>query len=241
MNKLYYDFHIHSCLSPCADDDMTPANIAGMAALAGLNAIALTDHNSCKNCEALLYFARQYGLIAIPGMELCTAEEVHVLCYFRNLQDALAFDEYVSSHMLAIKNNPSYFGNQYIYNCHDEISGIEETSLITSTMITFFELPEILRQFRGIMVPAHLDKSSNSLLANLGFIPEDSTFITAELADLAHEKQLKRKHPYLQDCRILCSSDAHRLENIHDARYYLELENFSLTNLFWLLQSKKIP
>ena len=77
---LSYDLHIHSCLSPCGDDDMTPCNIAGMAALIGLDVIAVTDHNTCKNCPAVMDAASQYPVTVIPGMELCTIEEVHVRC-----------------------------------------------------------------------------------------------------------------------------------------------------------------
>lgn len=83
--RISYDLHIHSCLSPCGDDDMTPNNIVGMAALKELNVIAVTDHNSCKNCPAIMKLAKAYGIIAIPGMELTTSEEVHVLCYFYTL------------------------------------------------------------------------------------------------------------------------------------------------------------
>ena len=73
MISLYYDLHLHSCLSPCGDDDMTPANIVGMAAVKGLEVIAVTDHNSCRNCPAAMYHGRNYGVIVIPGMELCTS------------------------------------------------------------------------------------------------------------------------------------------------------------------------
>ena len=73
--ELSYDLHIHSCLSSCGDDDMTPGNIVGMAAIKGLDVIAVTDHNSCRNCPAVLKLAEQYGVLAIPGMELTTAEE----------------------------------------------------------------------------------------------------------------------------------------------------------------------
>lgn len=97
MNGLYYDLHLHSCLSPCGDDDMTPANIVGMAAVKGLDVIALTDHNSCKNCPAAIHHGQQYGVIVIPGMELCTIEEVHIICLFPELDAALAFDQYVYS------------------------------------------------------------------------------------------------------------------------------------------------
>ena len=82
MIPLFYDLHIHSCLSPCGDDDMTPANLVGMAAVKGLDVIALTDHNSCRNCPAALYHGKNYGVTVIPGMELTTAEEVHVICLF---------------------------------------------------------------------------------------------------------------------------------------------------------------
>ena len=70
MLKLSYDLHIHSCLSPCGDDDMTPANIVGMAALKNLDVIAVTDHNACRNCPAVLTLAGRQNIIAIAGMEL---------------------------------------------------------------------------------------------------------------------------------------------------------------------------
>ena len=88
MIALSYDLHLHSCLSPCGDDDMTPANIVGMAAVMGLELIALTDHNSAKNCPAFLKMAEEYGILALPGMELTTEEEVHVVCLFSELDAA---------------------------------------------------------------------------------------------------------------------------------------------------------
>lgn len=93
--ELSYDLHIHSCLSPCGDDDMTPGNIVGMAAIKGLDVIAVTDHNSCRNCPAVLKLAEQYGVLAIPGMELTTAEEVHAVCLFSELSAAMEFDRFV--------------------------------------------------------------------------------------------------------------------------------------------------
>ena len=84
MNRYYYDLHIHSCLSPCGDNDNTPNNIAGMATLCGLNIVALTDHNSCKNCPAFFAAAKKYGIIPIAGMELTTSEDIHIVCLFEN-------------------------------------------------------------------------------------------------------------------------------------------------------------
>ena len=181
MIPISYDMHIHSCLSPCGDDDMTPGNILGMASLLGLEAVALTDHNTSKNCPAFLHLAKQFDLIAIPGMELTTAEEVHVLCYFRTLEDALAFDRYVEERILPIPNNPQYFGNQILIGKDDEPCGTFDTLLISATSVSFDQAYDLVKEFHGIMVPAHLDKSSTSLLSNLGMIPTGSKFRIAEL------------------------------------------------------------
>ena len=97
--KLYYDLHLHSCLSPCGDNDMTPYNLVHMAALQGMQMIALTDHNSCLNCPAAMEVGMQTGLLVIPGMELCTAEEAHVVCLFPALEPAMFFSEFIKTHI----------------------------------------------------------------------------------------------------------------------------------------------
>ena len=92
--KFYYDLHIHSCLSPCADMDMTPNNIVNMAKLLGLDVIALTDHNTSLNCEAITKVAEKKGLCVLPGMELTTSEEIHAVCLFDTLDKALLHNVY---------------------------------------------------------------------------------------------------------------------------------------------------
>ena len=140
MIALSYDLHLHSCLSPCGDDDMTPANIVGMSALKGLELIALTDHNSAKNCPAFLKMAEEYGILALPGMELTTEEEVHGVCLFGELDAALAFDEYVYAHLQPFPNEEAIFGKQQIYNEKDEVVGKGENLLINATTISFDEV-----------------------------------------------------------------------------------------------------
>ena len=108
MNKYYYDLHIHSCLSPCGDNDMTPNNIAGMAALKGLNLLALTDHNTAKNCPAFFEACRRQGIVPIAGMELTTAEDIHIVCLFETLEAALAFDAFVDGKRVKIKTAPTF-------------------------------------------------------------------------------------------------------------------------------------
>ena len=221
MIPLYYDLHIHSCLSPCGDDDMTPANIAGMAAVKGLDVIALTDHNSCKNCPAILKHGEEYGITVIPGMELTTAEEVHVVCLFPALGDAMAFDGYVYEHLLPIKNREDIFGKQQIMDADDQVTGNVERLLISATDISFDQVFGLVEAYRGIAYPAHIDKSTTSLLSNLGFVPPDSSFTCAEISTFDHLHQIQKEHPYFLQCKMLSSSDAHYLEDIREPDYQI--------------------
>jgi len=216
MISLSYDLHIHSCLSPCGDEDMTPANIVGMAALKQLDVIAVTDHNACKNCEAAMKAALPYDLIVIPGMEICTLEEVHALCLFPRLEDAMNFDAYVYERLPAFENNEKIFGRQLIYTETDQISGKEPKLLINATEISFDVLHQLVLSFHGIMIPAHIDRGSNSLLSNLGFVPPDSQFKCAELKNMEKLNELVLKNPYLKQCNIISNSDAHYLEDINE-------------------------
>ena len=160
MINLSYDFHIHTCLSPCGDNDMTPANIVGMAALKGLDAIAITDHNSSLNCPAAIKLGEAYGVLVIPGMELTTEEEAHVVCLFPALENALAFSEYIYERLLPIKNKPEIFGHQFIMDEDENITGEIEHLLINATSIGFSDVSRELKPFGGVMIPAHVDKTT---------------------------------------------------------------------------------
>lgn len=216
MADLYYDLHIHSCLSPCGDADMTPANIVGMAAIKGLDVIAVTDHNSCKNCPAVMAAAEEYGILAVPGMEINTSEEVHAVCLFPGLEKAMAFDSYVYEKLMKFPNDAEIFGRQQIYDSSDRVCGEEPYLLINATDISFDELWELVRTYDGVMFPAHVEKNANSLISNLGFIPPDSRFQTAEIKDLKKLHEMRKAHPYLAHCHIISNSDAHYLEDIKE-------------------------
>ena len=240
MISLSYDLHIHSCLSPCGDGDMTPANIIGMSALKGLDVVALTDHNSSKNCRPFLKMAEEYGLIAIPGMEVTTAEEVHVVCLFPDLTAALDFDRFVSHHLIKVANRPHIFGEQLLYGLDDQPIGEEPYLLINSTDLSFDDLYSHVDIRGGVMIPAHIDKSSNSLLANLGFIPPDSRFGCVELKNMAHLHRLKKAHPYLDNCRIISNSDAHYLEQINEPELTILSKSRRITDILEALNAKTL-
>ncbi|MFV0516304.1 MAG: PHP domain-containing protein [Aminipila sp.] len=228
MIELTYDLHIHSCLSPCSNDDMTPQNIVAMSSLKDLDVIAITDHNSCKNCPALMNIAKEYNIVAIPGMELTTLEEVHVLCLFYTLDSALAFDNYVYDRILPIQNNANIFGHQILWDKSDKSVGEISKLLISSTDISIDNLWEILREFNGIMIPAHIDKTSTSIISNLGFIPPDSKFSCVELMDENNLHNLRQLNPYLNKCSVLYSSDAHTLGDISEPKQTISVSERSI-------------
>lgn len=234
---VYYDVHIHSCLSPCGDDDMTPNNIAGMAHLNGLNLIALSDHNSCKNCESLMKAVQAYdGLIALPGMELTTQEEVHILCLFPALSAAMEFDQYVGSRLIQVENRPDIFGRQLVLNERDEPVGEEPFLLINATEISVSDAPGIVERHGGIAIPAHIDKMANSMISQLGFLPPDPFFGCFEVANPANLPNLLEENPILCDKLIITDSDAHYLEHIHEQEYSFDLPELSADAFFHFLR-----
>lgn len=235
--KIAYDFHIHSCLSPCGDKDMTPQNIANMAKIMGYDAIALTDHNTCGNCKALMKAGEEIGLTVIPGMELCSSEEVHLVCLFPELEKAEAFSDYVYSTLPPVKNKPSVFGEQLYMNENDEIVGSEERLLITASSISCAKAVSIVESYGGICYPAHIDRSSFSILSNLGIIDESFGFKCAEIFDISKENELKDKHPYLKELKIISDSDAHYLENMRiPETSYMEVSSDTIDNILSALK-----
>jgi hypothetical protein len=164
-------------------------------------------------------------------MELCTAEEVHVVCLFPALEDALAFDGYVYRHMLPVENKPEIFGRQLLMDAEDQVCGEEPLLLISATTIPFDQVYDLTADFHGVMIPAHLDKTTTSLLSNLGFVPPGSRFTCAEVKDLANLHRLRAANPYLNSCNIVSSSDAHYLEHINQANYTLQAASRSVPDI----------
>ena len=233
MNKYYYDMHLHSCLSPCGDNDMTPNNIAGMAALAGLNIVALTDHNTTENCPAFFEAAARNGIIPVAGMELTTAEDIHVVCLFEELENAMRFNEFIKEHRMKIPNRTDIFGDQLILDGQDEVIGSDAFFLPAATDITVEEAPGVVKRFSGICYPAHIDREANGIIATLGAFPDAEGFRCFELHDASSEEEYKQKYPVLEKRLRVVSSDAHYLEQIRDKDAFFELndEPYSSANV----------
>ena len=236
MERYRYDLHMHSCLSPCGDNDMTPNNMVNMAALLGCQILAVTDHNTCRNAPAAMRVGEQVGVLVIPGMELCTSEEAHVVCLFETAEDALVFDEYVQAHTMQIPNRPEIFGDQLIMNEEDEIIGKLDHLLITASEISVNDVQRIVREYNGVAFPAHVDKDAYSVTASLGAIPPEAEFTAAELSAQADRAQQLILHPELEGMMLLQDSDAHYLHLMRDEMGLVELPELSAKALLDLLR-----
>lgn len=237
MMRLFFDLHLHSCLSPCASEDMTPANLAAMCALAGLNVAALTDHNSAKNCAAFMQAAERHGLLAIPGMELCTREEVHVVCLFPELEKAEAFSDHIARLLPAIPNNPAVFGTQILMDSEDTVLGEESLLLAGAADISLYDVPELVEAYGGIAYPAHIDRQANSLLSQLGIWDPELNFPIAEVSLHCPSNLFERRD--LRNLRHISACDAHYLHQIPDAFQGMNVSNATpQAVLEWLKQGQ---
>ncbi|MEF9959653.1 MAG: PHP domain-containing protein [Niameybacter sp.] len=231
--KVSYDFHIHTAASPCGDEQMTPNNIINLCQLLGKQMIAITDHNTCCNCQAVMSLGADKGIWVLPGMEIECMEEFHVIALFPTLESACEVEKEVHAHMPDLKNRVSIFGNQWVMNARDEIVGEVERILLTATGLSIYDLCPLVRAYGGVIYPAHIDRTSYSIISNLGLVPEDLGFQIIEVSKSANIDDYAPGYPGV---RIVSSSDAHYLEQLCEKEFFLELPDISLTTLWRALK-----
>jgi len=236
--RFAYDLHLHSCLSPCGDDASTPANLAGMAAVQELSFAALTDHNTCGNVRSFFEAAKAYpGLVPVAGMELCTAEEIHVVCLFPGVEAAEAFErDCVRPTRPKVKNDPARFGRQIRMDADDGELGEEGDWLIPAADIDLERAVTAVRALGGEAIPAHVDRPSYGLLAVLGFFPPEPRFGAVEVAKAENIPRLVAEHA-IDPAKVLTDSDAHRLEDVNAAEHFLDLASPTVDALLALFRS----
>jgi hypothetical protein len=232
--NLFADLHIHSCLSPCGDNDMTPGNILGMAVVKGLDAVAIADHNAARNLPAAQKIADAYGLLLVPAIEITTKEEVHMLGYFPDVSTAVDFGAMLKEHLPNKKNKPSFFGEQLVMDEDDQVIGAEDALLIGATDLSLEACAEKVRQVGGVPVPAHINRGNNGLLVNLGFMPPEPDFTTVEVW-----RDLPCPLEPLENRHVLHSSDAHYLGDIQEQVFSLRLPEKSVAALLDWMRSRQ--
>ncbi len=225
LHNYRYDLHIHSCLSACAEEEMTPANIAGMAHLLGIELLAVTDHNSARNLPAAKAACEQYGIRLLPGIEANTAEEIHLLLYFPTVEQALEAGRWLERSVPDFPKAEPYFGSQIVMNPSDIETERVEKLLSNASAYTLEQVVATTKALGGIAVPAHIDRDSYSLLAVLGQFPKDPAFAAVELMQLENAAGLIQRGLLPAGLSLLSSSDAHALTDLREENPTLPPDN----------------
>jgi 3',5'-nucleoside bisphosphate phosphatase len=236
LRRYQADLHVHTCLSPCAEIGMSPRAIARRARALRIDIVGICDHNSAENAPAALEAARGHGPYVLPGMELTTSEEIHVLALFDTIAPALELQERVYRRLPG-ENDEAVFGMQVIADAEDEVLGFSPRLLIGATTFSLQEAVDTIRALGGLVVAAHVDRESFSLIGQLGFVPEGLALDALEIsAAMSLDEAQRRFEPSLP---LLRSSDAHRVEEIGRCRTVFLIEEASIEEIRKALEEKE--
>lgn len=219
--RISADLHIHTCLSPCAELEMTPLNIVNRAEAVGLDLIAICDHNTAENVDAVTRAALSFSISVIPGMEITTREEVHILGLFPGLSAANAVQEVVYENLEG-ENDEDYFGMQVVANEMDEVEDFNRRFLAGATDLPIESVIELIHGAEGIAIASHVDREGFGIVGQLGFIPAGLKLDALEISARGNPDGIRHESEATEDLRLVRSSDAHRLEEIGSCMTLLE-------------------
>ena len=227
LREFKADLHVHTCLSPCADWEMSPRKIIRACRAAGLGLIAVCDHNSAENAGAVMSVGRRHGLAVLPGMEICSREEVHVLAVFGELEQALTMQEMVYAHLPG-ENRPDVFGHQIVATEADEVLAQNPRLLIGATALSLADIVRATHALKGLSLAAHVDRPTNGIIQQLGFIPQGLDLDGVEVSHRISLAAAKSALPAIGNLPCLTFSDAHFLSDIGRAHtgFLLEAATF---------------
>ncbi|SCX97938.1 PHP-associated domain-containing protein [Desulfoluna spongiiphila] len=231
MQTFRADLHLHTVLSPCGDVSMSPAGIVSACAGLGISILGITDHNTTRQCRIVTELAEEQGLFVLPGVELTTREEVHLLAYFGSLGEAEAFQGWIDDHLTVIRNRPELFGYQVVVDRTERVVYQEERLLIASLTTDIHETASAVRKAGGLLVCAHVAKGKNSLFSQLGIMPRGFRADALEVARKEHRDQVCRRFPVVSGLPFVCGSDAHYVEDIGSVTTEFTLETPGLDEI----------
>lgn len=217
MNVFKADLHIHTVLSPCGSLEMSPRAIVEAALKAKLDIIGITDHNSTRQCRAVVTEAEKAGITVYCGAEVTTKEEVHCLAFFENFEKLDEFQLFLDANLSDIRNDTGLFGYQVVVNEKEEIVYEEERLLISALGKSIDQVEQEVHRLGGLFIPAHVNRQKYSLISQLGFIPPDLKFDALELTGRQDTRAFLNAWPGLKHAVIIRSSDAHQPEKIGES------------------------
>jgi hypothetical protein len=238
LREFKADLHVHTCLSPCADWEMSPRKIIRASRAAGLGLIAVCDHNSAENAGAVMSEGRRQGLPVLPGMEICSREEVHVLAIFGELEQALTMQAIVYAHLPG-ENRPEIFGYQIVATEADEVFAQNPRLLIGATALALADIVQATHALKGLSLAAHVDRPANGIIQQLGFIPQGLDLDGVEVSHRMSPAAAQSALPAIRSLPCLTFSDAHVLSDIGRARTGLLLEAATFDELCLALKATR--
>lgn len=224
------DLHVHTCLSPCAELDMHPAPLVKKALESGLNILAICDHNSSANVPYVIKAAQASDLKILPGMEITTIEEVHLLAIFDSLSNLTLMQNIIDRHLKG-ENNEDSFGIQAIVNEKGEVEGINNQLLIGATDLSLDTLIAHIHKLEGLAIAAHIDRESFSVLSQLGFVDDNSGFDALEITPRMGFNKARNTYPELGKYSFIISSDSHFIRDIGTSNTRIVLQEPSVAEL----------
>jgi PHP family Zn ribbon phosphoesterase len=237
LRRFKADLHIHSCLSPCCDLDMSPRAIVERSLERELDMIALCDHNSAENVGAAMRAGAKRGLYVLPGLEISSQEEVHTLAIFDEEAQALSMQAMVYAHLKGT-NRPELFGDQLVVNEFDEVDGFNDRLLIGAVQLRLHDVVKEVHRLGGISIASHVDRPSYSILSQLGFIPKDLALDGVEVSRHVDPRSARTTVPGIGSWPLVASSDAHFLDDIGMPTTLFHLEAPTLNELRLALAGK---
>ena len=222
------DLHIHTVLSPCGDLEMSPVNIVSEASRKGLDIIGITDHNSTRHCDLITRLAAEKGIFVMQGAEITTKEEVHCLAFFENTDALIMFQEFLDRNLPVIMNDPAKFGNQVQVDENDIIVYEEKKLLINAISKSMEEIESFVHSMDGLFIPAHINRTKNSIYGQLGFLPMNLKADALEISKSSSPEQFAEIHPEIDVFPIIKNSDAHYPEDIGSAytKFFIKEPSF---------------
>lgn len=228
MKTFRADLHVHTVLSPCADIEMIPPLIVQTAVDKGIDLIAITDHNHTANINAVMNAAGGTNISVLPGMELQTKEEIHLLCLFDTLERALSLQSEVDKGLPDLQNDPHHFGEQFVVDENGDLIRSEERLLLSSVNISLNAAVDLVHQLGGLAIPAHVDRKAYGLLNILGFFPENIAFDAIEISRFTTPALVLANPSYPANTPIIQNGDVHRLEEfLANCIFMMETRNIS--------------
>ncbi len=233
------DLHLHTVLSPCGDLEMSPSAIVDRALERGLDMIAISDHNTTRQVKVCQKIGRERGLFVLGGVEVTSQEEAHCLCFFETDAQLDEFQSFLDAHLPPIPNDEDRFGYQLIVDENDEITGEEPYHLLNAIDVDIDGLYDEVHRIGGLFVPAHVNKSSTSLMSQLGFVPPDLRADGLEINKFTTRDEFVKKFAYLKRFNFITDSDAHFIPDVGSVYNVIHMEHRSFAEFAMALRGEE--